>query len=406
VGLNFLLGWLVRRRTRALRVHMAARAKIESELRIAREIQLSFVPRTYPPLQGWEIHGDLRPAREVGGDFYDCFLLQDGRLYFALGDVSDKGVPAALFMAVTKTLLAASAVTGDSPAAIIDRVNRRTVLANEQCMFITAFCGILEPDTGHVVYTNAGHNPPLALRASGDVEVLEYGRAPALGIADDAQYGFYDITLRAGDALFMYTDGVTEATDRAGAFFTDARLRAAVAGHGGRSAEQLAAAVLGQVAAFAGGAPQADDIAVLVIRRAADQIHLRSTLAEIDRLGEAVAGLGRKHTLPEELVFDLRLALEEAVTNVIRHGYGGREDGEIRIGFHVTPEAITVTVEDDAPPFDPRERPDPPLPPEGPDASGVGVYLIKRVMDEVDYRRNGSRNVLTLTKRIGRATCR
>ncbi|HKC98594.1 MAG TPA: SpoIIE family protein phosphatase, partial [Methylomirabilota bacterium] len=195
VGLNFLLGWLVRRRTRALRAQMAARAKIESELRIAREIQLSFVPRTYPPLPGWEIHGDLRPAREVGGDFYDCFLLEDGRLYFALGDVSDKGVPAALFMAVTKTLLGASAVTGDSPAAIVDRVNRRTVLANEQCMFITAFCGILDPDTGRVVYTNAGHNPPLVLRADGDVEVLEHGRAPALGIADDAQYGFYDIIL-------------------------------------------------------------------------------------------------------------------------------------------------------------------------------------------------------------------
>ena len=406
VGLNFLLGWLVRRRTRALRAQMAARARIESELRIAREIQLSFVPRTYPPLPGWEIHGDLRPAREVGGDFYDCFLLEDGRLYFALGDVSDKGVPAALFMAVTKTLLGASAVTGDSPAAIVDRVNRRTVLANEQCMFITAFCGILDPGTGRVVYTNAGHNPPLALRADGDVEVLEHGRAPALGIADDAQYGFYDIILGPGDALFMYTDGVTEAMDRAGAFFTDERLRAAVAGYRGRSAQQLAGAVLGEVTAFADGTPQADDIAVLVIRRTADRLHLRSTLTEIERLAGEVARVGREHALPDELVFDLRLALEEAVANVIRHGYGGREDGEIRIGFHVTPEAITVTVEDDAPPFDPHERPDPPLPPEGGDASGVGVYLIKRVMDEVDYRRNGSCNVLTLTKRTGRATCR
>ena len=406
VGLNFLLGWLVRRRTRALRAQMAARAKIESELRIARDIQLSFVPRTYPPLSGWEIHGDLRPAREVGGDFYDCFLLEDGRLYFALGDVSDKGVPAALFMAVTKTLLAASAVTGDSPAAIVDRVNRRTVLANEQCMFITAFCGILDPATGRVVYTNAGHNPPLALRADGGVEVLEHGRAPALGIADDAQYGFYDMILKPGDSLFMYTDGVTEAMDRAGAFFTDERLQTAVAGYSGRSAEQLAGAVLGEVTAFAGGAPNHEHGDVVSLRRAAGRLHLRSTLTEIDRLAEEVARLGREHGLPEELVLDLRLVLEEAVANVIRHGYGGREDGEIRVGFQVTAEAITATVEDDAPPFDPRERPDPPLPPESGDASGVGVYLIKRVMDEVDYRRNGSRNVLTMTKRIGRATCR
>jgi serine/threonine-protein kinase RsbW len=204
----------------------------------------------------------------------------------------------------------------------------------------------------------------------------------------------------------MYTDGVTEAMDGAGAFFSDERLRAAVAGPGGGSAEQLATAVLGQVSAFADGTPPADDIAVLVIRRAPDQLHLRSALTEIDRLAEEVARVGRDHALPEELVFDLRLALEEAVTNVIRHGYGGREDGEIRVGFRVTPEAITATVEDDAPPFDPREWPDPPLPPEGADVHGVGVYLIKRMMDEVDYRHRGSRNVLTLTKRIGRATCR
>jgi sigma-B regulation protein RsbU (phosphoserine phosphatase) len=309
-------------------------------------------------------------------------------------------------MAVTKTLLGASAVTGDSPAAIVDRVNRRTVVANDQCMFITAFCGILDPDTGRIVYTNAGHNPPLALRADGVLEILEHGRAPALGIHDDAQYGFYDMILGPGDALFMYTDGVTEATDRAGAFFSDERLRAAVAGHCGRSAEQLAAAVLGQVAAFAGGTPPADDIAVLVIRRAADRLHLRSALTEIDRLADEVARVGREHALPEELVFDLRLALEEAVTNVIRHGYRGREDGQIHVGFHVTPEAIKVTVEDDAPPFDPREWPDSALPPEGADAHGVGVYLIKRVMDEVDYRHRDSRNVLTLTKRIGRDTCR
>ena len=406
LGLVGVLWWLGRQATRRLKASLARQAKIDGELRIARDIQMSFVPRTYPPLPGWEIHGELRPAREVGGDFYDCFLLDDGRLYFVLGDVSDKGVPAALFMAVTKTLLGASAAAaGDSPAAIVDRVNRRTVLANDKSMFVTAFCGILDPDTGHVTYTNAGHNPPLALRAGGAVELLEYGRAPALGIADDAHYGFYDIILKPGDALFMYTDGVTEAMDRAGALFTDERLVAAVAGDGARSAEALATLVLGRVTAFAAGVAQADDIAVLVLRRSGERLHLRSHLSEIDRLADEIARVGREHALPDEIVFDLRLALEEAVSNAIRHGYRGREDGEVRVGFHVSAEAITVTVEDDAPAFDPRAQPDPPRtgPPE---EGGVGVYLIKRLMDEVDYRRKGSRNVLTLTKRIGRPTCR
>src|SRR5262249_56961545 len=116
-----------------------------------------------PPLRGWEIHGELRPAREVGGDFYDCFRLEDGRLYFVLGDVSDKGVPAALFMAVTKTLLSVSAVSGDSPAAILDRGNQRTALAHEEGMFVTAFCGILEPGTRPGGHPDAGRHPPVLL---------------------------------------------------------------------------------------------------------------------------------------------------------------------------------------------------------------------------------------------------
>ena len=405
-GMNLLLHHRVRVATREIAEHEAAQAKITSELRIAQEIQMSFIPQTYPPLSGWEIHGELRPAREVGGDFYDCFLLDDGRLYFILGDVSGKGVPAALFMAVTKTLLAASATAGDSPAVILDHVNRQTSLGNDKCMFVTAFCGILHPGTGRVVYTNAGHNPPLALRAGGRVDLLESGRAPALGFNDDARYGIYDIILGPGDALFMYTDGVTEAMDRAGAFFSEDGLLAALAGDGDRSARELATTVLERVTTFASGAPQADDIAVLVVRRAGARLHLRSRLPEIERLADEVARLGREHALPDEVVFDLRLALEEAVANAIRHGYGGREDGEVSVSFRVTREAIMVTVEDDAPAFDPLARPDPPLPPEASGEDGVGVYLIKRLMDEVDYRREGSRNVLTLTKRIGRATCR
>jgi sigma-B regulation protein RsbU (phosphoserine phosphatase) len=406
VGMNLLLRRQVRLRTRALRASLAAQAKIASELRIAREIQMSFIPHTYPPLAGWEIHGELRPAREVGGDFYDCFLLDDGRLYFVLGDVSDKGVPAALFMAVTKTLLGASAAAGDSPAAILDRVNRRTTAANDGGMFVTAFCGILDPDSGRVVYTNAGHNPPLVRRTGGAVDVLESGRAPALGIVDDASYGIHDVLLGPGDVLFMYTDGVTEARNGEGAFFTEERLRAALDGGGTADARELAATVLGRVTTFAGDAPQADDIAVLVIRRSEVVLRLRSRPHETERLAAEVARLGREHALPADVVADLRLAMEEAVTNAIRHGYGDGAHGEVRVSFHVTRDAITATVEDDAPAFDPRTLPDPPLTVEARGEAGLGVYLIRKLMDEVDYRRDGARNVLTLTKRIGRPPCR
>ena len=267
VTANVILRRKVRQRTRELTASLAVQAKITSELRIAREIQMTFVPHTYPALPGWQIHGELRPAREVGGDFYDCFLLDDGRLYFVLGDVSDKGVPAALFMAVTKTLLGASAATCDSPAAVMDRVNSRTAPDNDKCMFVTAFCGILEPDTGRIIYANAGHNPPMAVRASGGVDLLEYAKDPPLGFQDEPGYGVYEIVLAPGDALFMYTDGVTDATNETGAFFSDDRLRTAVAGGGPRSAEALATTVLAAVSAFVGTTPQYDDIAMLVLHR-------------------------------------------------------------------------------------------------------------------------------------------
>jgi sigma-B regulation protein RsbU (phosphoserine phosphatase) len=285
---------------------------------------------------------------------------------------------------------------------ILDHANRQTSLINHQCMFVTAFCGVLDPATGRVIYTNAGHDAPLVLRAGGGVEILESGRAPALCIAEDPGYPVCDLRLAPGDTLFMYTDGVTEAMDRTSALFSEERLRAAFTGEVPRNARGLAATVLEAVAKFTGDVPPSDDIAVLVVRRAGERLRLRRRLPEIDRLAEEVARLGREHALADEVVFDLRLALEEAVSNIIRHGHTG-EDGEILIGLDVTPEAVTATVEDDGAPFDPLAQPDPA------DASaegGLGVLLMKGLMDEVDYRRHGARNVLTLTKRIGRPTCR
>lgn len=409
VAMNFLLRRLVRQRTAALKASLAAQAKIASELRIARDIQMSFIPRVYPTLPGYDIHGTLQPAREVGGDFYDCFLLDDHHLYFVLGDVSDKGVPAALFMAVTKTLLGASAAASDSPAAILAYVNHQTSLNNDGCMFVTVFCGILDVRTGRVVYANAGHNPPAVLRAGGRVDLLESGRAPALGIDDDASYGVYDVTLEPGDFLFMYTDGVTEAVDRKGDLFSDDRLRTELSACHPRDSQGLAAEVVRQVMAFSDGVPQADDIALLVVQRSRPaRFRLDSRLGEIERLAGEVTRLGQAHGLPAETVFDLNLALEETVSNIIRHGYAGRAGHGVSVTVHLAGESIAVTVEDDAAPFDPSKHPAPDLtvPLEDRPDGGMGVYLIRRLMDEVDYRREEGRNVLTLKKRIRRSACR
>jgi sigma-B regulation protein RsbU (phosphoserine phosphatase) len=206
----------------------------------------------------------------VGGDFYDCFLVDTDHLYFVLGDVSDKGVPAALLMAVTKTLLGASAAGADSPAAILGRVNHQTVVNNDACMFVTVFCGILDVRTGRVLYMNAGHNPPAVLRSGGGVEFLACGLAPPLGIDEDARYGVCDVQIDPGDILCMYTDGVTEAMNGRGEMFSEERLRAALCAVGERAAQDVATGIVQAVMAFSGDAPQADDIALLILQRGRD----------------------------------------------------------------------------------------------------------------------------------------
>ena len=407
VGMNLLLRRQVRLRTAELKASLAAQEKIASELRIAREIQMSSIPREYPALPGWDIHGVLQPAREVGGDFYDCALLDERRLYITLGDVSDKGVPAALFMAVTKTRLGASVAAARSPAAGQTSVNRETARNNDQCMFVTVWCGILDLGSGRITYANAGHNPPAVRRADGRVEFLDIASAPALGIDENAAYREGTTTLEPDDVLVMYTDGVTEALDARQELFSEDRLQTELAASGLRDARDLAGRVLARVAAFAGDAPQADDIALLVLRRGPAGLRLASRLSELPRLAAEVARLGREHGLPEGVVSELTLALEEAVSNVIRHGYGDRPDGLISVTFRATGESIVATVEDAAVGFDPLTHPEPDLsvPVEARPAGGMGVYLIKRLMDEVDYRVDDGRNVLTLTKRLRRATC-
>ena len=207
--------------------------------------------------------------------------------------------------------------------------------------------------------------------------------------------------------LVMYTDGVTEALDAREELFSEDRLQTELAASGLLRRAGSRGARAGAGGGLRGDTPQADDIALLVLRRGPAGLQLASRLSELPRLAAEVARLGREHDLPAEVVSDLTLALEEAVSNVIRHGYGERPDGPISVAFRATGESIVITVEDAAVGFDPLKHPEPDLavPVEARPVGGMGVYLIKRLMDEVDYRTDDGRNVLTLTKRIRRATC-
>lgn len=246
----------------------SAKERIEGELSVAHDIQMSMLPKMLPPFPSREefnLYALIEPAKEVGGDFYDFFQLDDDHLCLVVADVSGKGVPASLFMAVTKTLIKATARVGLSPAEILGHVNDQIARDNDLSMFVTVFFGILDLRNGEMVFTNAGHNPPLLLPREGDPHYLPKAKQLVIGAMDGFVYRSETLQLSPGDRLLMYTDGVTEAMNLQDELYAEERLWAAC--QQGRHApiDQWVRGTLASVKAFAGEAPQSDDITLMAI---------------------------------------------------------------------------------------------------------------------------------------------
>jgi sigma-B regulation protein RsbU (phosphoserine phosphatase) len=252
-----------------LRETTAAKERIESELNIARSIQDSFLHKLFPPFPDrpeFDLFATLEPAKEVGGDLYDFVLIGD-ELYFCVGDVSDKGVPAALLMVVTQTLMRAAAQQpAVDPATMLTRVNADILEKNEMLMFVTMFCGVLKLSTGELRYSNAGHNPPLILRSTGEAEWLTLPDGMVLGVMPDLKYETFTTTFKPGDTLLAYTDGVTEAKSPQSTLYSDEKLLHLLAAQAGNTPAQLVTNVMHSVKEHASTAPQSDDITVLALR--------------------------------------------------------------------------------------------------------------------------------------------
>ncbi len=242
---------------------------IEGELNAAREIQMSMVPKMFPAFPDrpeFQLYAALEPAKEVGGDLYDFFFTDNDHLVFLVGDVSGKGVPASLFMAVTKTLLKSKATADAGPDRIFQSVNDELAKGNDMSMFATVFCGILDTKTGKVDYSSAGHNPPVILERDGEPRYLPLDGTLALGAFEGSAYHRGTLTLAPGDNLILYTDGVTEAMNQKSDFFSDEGLLHSLRGTGGQSPEDMLKKILSDVHAFAAGAPPSDDITLLVLK--------------------------------------------------------------------------------------------------------------------------------------------
>lgn len=247
----------------------AAKERIESELRIARDIQMGTLPKIFPPFPDrseFEIYATLEPAREVGGDLYDFFFIDDNHLCFAVGDVSGKGVPAALFMAISKTLVKMRATEGLTSDEVLSEVNQDLSVDNPSLMFVTLFLGILNIHTGELEYSNAGHEPPYVIRANGDIEPLELTDGVMLGVEEDFVYQSGRIVLKQGETIFLYTDGVTEAMNPEEELFSDERLKQTLARLRESDIKEIVHGVQSEIETFSTGTTQSDDITMLTLR--------------------------------------------------------------------------------------------------------------------------------------------
>jgi serine phosphatase RsbU (regulator of sigma subunit)/anti-sigma regulatory factor (Ser/Thr protein kinase) len=263
-----LVNLCIKRFIENLRAETEAKERIQSELRIAREIQISMLPRVFPPFPDrteFDIFAVMEPAKEVGGDFYDFFFVDDKRLCVVIGDVSGKGVPAALFMAICKTLLKTEALRGLSPGDILDRVNRTLIPDNETMMFVTVFLLILNVETGEIRYSNGGHPPPLISAGPGRFEILDGPTGTVLGAVEGCPYTTTTRILTPGDIVFLFTDGMSEAMNADQELFSDARLISRLCEETGKCTADLIRHMRAAVQAFADGTPPSDDMTMVAL---------------------------------------------------------------------------------------------------------------------------------------------
>ncbi|MBP5777548.1 MAG: SpoIIE family protein phosphatase [Prevotella sp.] len=246
---------------------------IKGDLAIAREIQHAILPRIFPPFpeneQQLDIAASMEAAKDVGGDFYDFFRIDNEHIGFAIADVSGKGIPAAIFMAVSRTLIRATGIRGTGPAECMTYANELLTKESVNCMFVTVFYGIYNIETGEITYCNAGHNPPYILKRDGRVEAFPMSKDPMVGAVEGIVYHEDKIQLEKGDTLYMFTDGVTEAVNTSFEEFGESRLENTLKGCAGQSGQQMIDAVAKDMTTFVGEAEQSDDITMLVLKRKA-----------------------------------------------------------------------------------------------------------------------------------------
>jgi len=384
-------------------------ASIASELELAKGIQAGMLPSIFPPFPGkkeFDIYALMNPAKEVGGDFYDFFMLDDKRIALVMADVSGKGVPAALFMVIAKTLIKNQAQSDLTPSEVLSKVNQVLMENNDLSLFVTCWLGYLNIQTGVLTYANAGHNPPV-LKTDGKHDFLKGRKGFVLAGMDGLKYYNNKVTLKPGDSIFLYTDGVTEAQNNNEELFGEERLVKYLDSHQFASPKELITALRGEIDTFSDGREQFDDITMLSLNF---QKYLEDSSAEhefpasIDSLNQALDFVETELTerkVGMKEITQLRIISEEIFANVANYAYHSNL-GKVRITVDSKDGEVIMRFIDRGIPFNPllRKDPDITLGADDRDIGGLGIFMVKKMTDDIKYKYENGQNILMIKKKI------
>ena len=396
--------------------------RIGTELDLAKRIQEDMLPTIFPPFperKDFDVYASMIPAKEVGGDFYDYFLIDEDHLCIVMADVSGKGVPAALFMMASKILLKTTAMAIPEPGKILARVNNQICNNNSLEMFVTAWLGILELSTGKLTAANAGHEYPIIRQHGGRYELYRDKHGFVMGGMEGMEYKEYEIWLKPGSEVFLYTDGVTEATSEKNEQFGTKRLLESLNGGLAPELKGVLERVNDAVDVFVGDAPQFDDITMLCLYYAgADatdsseeqregrymkEMTLEATVGNIPIVTDFINTELEALECPMKAQMQIDIAVDELFGNIAQYAYDPLTGpATVRVEVDDDPMAVIITFIDHGKPYDPLagKEPDITLNAEDREVGGLGVFLVKKTMDEITYEYKNGQNILKIRKNM------
>lgn len=403
----------------------AEKERIGAELDVAASIQKSMLPCIFPAFPEREevdIYATMKPAKEVAGDFYDFFMVDESHLAIVMADVSGKGVPAALFMVIGKTLIKDHTRPGRKLGEVFTEVNRLLCESNSEGLFITAFEGVLDLVSGEFCFVNAGHEMPFIQKAGESFEVYEISPGFVLAGLEDMEYEAGRLILQEGDKLFQYTDGITEATNDRDELFGMERLKTALNRAGDKSISDILEAVKGSIDEFVGNAPQFDDITMLCMEfkskmidkngnnsagnkeKAVKELTVSATVENMEKVIAFVEEQLEAIGCPPETQIQIAIAVDELFGNIVFYAYQtGTGPATIRVEWQEAPLSVEITFIDNGIPYDSlkKEDPDTALSLEERQVGGLGIYIVKKSMDNITYEYRNGQNILKIRKVIG-----